>query len=229
MSNHAPIALCLNIENCELGLPTSPADQLRVYFSTSETDPDANSTADSSLDQVDVRFGMVGLFSILTVLGAVILATIVGNVFVVAAVVLERNLHNVANYLVASLAIADLMVAALVMPLAAVNEVSTRWFLGKELCDAWISFDVLCCTASILHLVAISLDRYWAVTRLDYIHNRSARRILAMIGASWGVGIVISFPPLFIKSDSNYDPNATGVCLISQVRFKLTRYTHTVN
>lgn len=48
-----------------------------------------------------------------------------GNVFVIAAIILERNLQNVANYLVASLAVADLFVACLVMPLGAVYEVST--------------------------------------------------------------------------------------------------------
>ena len=37
-------------------------------------------------------------------LGAVILMTVVGNVFVIAAIVLERNLRSVANYLIASLA-----------------------------------------------------------------------------------------------------------------------------
>jgi len=145
------------------------------------------------------------------VLGVIILATIVGNVFVIAAIVLERNLRNVANYLIASLAVADLLVAALVMPLAAVNEVSSRWFLGREACDAFVSFDVLCCTSSILHLVAISLDRYWAVTRVDYIHNRSARRILVMVAASWGISAVISIPPLFVASDDDVDSlNVTG-------------------
>lgn len=46
-----------------------------------------------------------------------------GNVFVIAAIILERNLQNVANYLVASLAVADLFVACLVMPLGAVYQV----------------------------------------------------------------------------------------------------------
>jgi len=150
-------------------------------------------------------------------LGVIILATIVGNVFVIAAVVLERNLHSVANYLIASLAVADLMVAALVMPLAVVNELFTRWFLGREACDAFISFDVLCCTASILHLVAISVDRYWAVTRADYIHNRPARRIIIMIALSWAISTVISIPPLFGWKSPDSDPDSTGVCLISQV------------
>ena len=30
------------------------------------------------------------------------------------------------------------------------------------MCDAWLTFDILFCTASILNLCAIALDRYWA-------------------------------------------------------------------
>lgn len=39
-------------------------------------------------------------------------------------------------------------------------QISEGWVLGPELCDMWTASDVLCCTASILHLVAIALDRY---------------------------------------------------------------------
>lgn len=85
--------------------------------------------------------------------------SITGNVFVIAAILLERNLQSVANYLILSLAVADLLVAGLVMPLSAVYLVSDEWRMGSELCDMWTSSDVLCCTASILHLVAIALDR----------------------------------------------------------------------
>lgn len=86
-------------------------------------------------------------------------ALVSGNVFVIAAILLEKNLQSVANYLILSLAVADLLVACLVMPLSAVYEISREWKLGPELCDMWTSSDVLCCTASILHLVAIALDR----------------------------------------------------------------------
>lgn len=159
---------------------------------------------------------MVHLFATLVILGTIILLAIIGNVLVMAAVVLERNLRTVANYLVVSLAVADMMVATLVMPLAAVNEVSQRWFLGREICDMWVSLDVICCTSSILHLVAISLDRYWAVTRVDYIHHRSGKRILMMVGASWTLSLMISIPPLFLQKDPSYDPNKTGSCIINQ-------------
>ena len=43
--------------------------------------------------------------------------------FVIAAIILERNLQSVANYLILSLAVADLLVAVLVMPIGAIYEV----------------------------------------------------------------------------------------------------------
>lgn len=51
---------------------------------------------------------------------------VTGNLFVIAAILLERNLQSVANYLIVSLAVADLMVACLVMPLGAVYEVRIK-------------------------------------------------------------------------------------------------------
>lgn len=50
------------------------------------------------------------------------------------------------------------------MPIAVLKEVTRSWVLGKIICDAWVMIDLLCCTASILHLVAIALDRYWSIT-----------------------------------------------------------------
>jgi 5-hydroxytryptamine receptor 1 len=52
---------------------------------------------------------------------------------VIAAILLERNLQNVANYLIVSLAVADLMVACLVMPLGAVYEVSDMFEICKTI------------------------------------------------------------------------------------------------
>ncbi|XP_036331148.1 5-hydroxytryptamine receptor 2A [Rhagoletis pomonella] len=151
------------------------------------------------------------------VLGLVILITIIGNVFVIAAIILERNLQNVANYLVASLAVADLFVACLVMPLGAVYEISQGWILGPELCDIWTSCDVLCCTASILHLVAIAVDRYWAVTNIDYIHSRTSKRVFLMIFCVWSAAVIVSLAPQFGWKDPDYLQRIEQQkCMVSQ-------------
>lgn len=54
-----------------------------------------------------------------------ILAIIFGNVLVCLAVLRERTLQTTTNYLVVSLAVADLLVATLVMPWVVYLEVST--------------------------------------------------------------------------------------------------------
>ncbi|CAF2964434.1 unnamed protein product [Rotaria sp. Silwood2] len=126
------------------------------------------------------------------ILGAIILSTITGNILVIAAVILEKNLHSVAYYLFVSLAVADLMVATMVMPIAVLKEVTRSWVLGNVVCDIWVMIDLLCCTASILHLVAIALDRYWAITNLDYATKRTPGRVLVLIFIIWIISILIS-------------------------------------
>ncbi|CAL1261744.1 unnamed protein product [Larinioides sclopetarius] len=151
-------------------------------------------------------------------LGLLILATVIGNVFVIAAIFLERNLQTVGNYLVLSLAVADLMVACLVMPMGALYEVNQQWILGPELCEVWTSGDVLCCTASILHLLAIALDRYWAVTNVDYVRQRSSNRVGFMIFLVWAVGFLVSFAPILGWKDEQflYRIEEEKRCLVSQ-------------
>ncbi|XP_063891803.1 5-hydroxytryptamine receptor [Helicoverpa armigera] len=175
-----------------------------------------NGTSSNATSTDVTSFVLMAVTSV--VLALIILATIVGNVFVIAAIIIERNLQNVANYLVASLAVADLMVACLVMPLGAVYEVSQGWILGPELCDMWTSSDVLCSSASILHLVAIATDRYWAVTDVDYIHIRNEKRIFTMIVLVWGAALVVSLAPQLGWKDPDYLARITQQqkCLVSQ-------------
>ncbi|XP_010876241.1 5-hydroxytryptamine (serotonin) receptor 1A b [Esox lucius] len=132
-------------------------------------------------------------------LAALILCAIFGNACVVAAIALERNLQNVGNYLIGSLAVTDLMVSVLVLPMAALYQVLNRWTLGQVPCDIFISLDVLCCTSSILHLCAIALDRYWAITEpIEYMKKRTPRRAAVLISVTWFVGFSISVPPMLI-------------------------------
>lgn len=132
-------------------------------------------------------------------LGALILCAVFGNACVVAAIALERSLQNVANYLIGSLAVTDLMVSVLVLPMAALYQVLDRWTLGPVPCDIFISLDMVCCTSSILHLCAIALDRYWAITEpIDYLKKRTPRRAAVLISVTWLVGFSISVPPMLV-------------------------------
>ncbi|XP_061464950.1 5-hydroxytryptamine receptor 5B-like [Rhineura floridana] len=149
------------------------------------------------------------LFSLLalSLLALLTVATFVWNLLVLVTILRVKTFHRVPHNLVASTAVADVLVAALVMPLSLVKELSAgrRWRLGRELCHVWVSCDVLCCTASIWSVTAIALDRYWSITRhLEYTLRTRRRASNLMIGLAWALSAVISLAPLLGWGESAY-------------------------
>ncbi|VDN98658.1 unnamed protein product [Rodentolepis nana] len=63
--------------------------------------------------------------------------------------------------------------------------------------------DVLLCTASVLHLVAIAIDRYWAVTRADYSRRNNKKIIFGMIFVVWLTSLCISLPSRFSLTENS--------------------------
>ncbi|XP_075592069.1 uncharacterized protein LOC124498878 [Dermatophagoides farinae] len=173
---------------------------------------------DNDDDDDDQTMNIAILITLSVILVCLILATIIGNVFVISAVILERSLRSVGNYLVVSLAITDLLVACLVMPIGAIYEVTGEWRMGIKLCELWTFIDVLCCTTSIFHLLAISCDRLWAVTTVDYIHRRKAKHVCAGITIIWLFSALISFGPMLGWKDNEFEQRIVErkECMISQ-------------
>ncbi|XDV42459.1 hypothetical protein PO909_011116 [Leuciscus waleckii] len=138
------------------------------------------------------RLAVVALLALLTLLTALV------NGAVIAAICTTKKLHLPANYLICSLAVTDLLVAVLVMPVSILYITVEVWLLGPFVCEAWLSVDMTCCTCSILHLCVIALDRYWAITKaIEYARKRTARRAAAMVATVWLISVFISIPPLF--------------------------------
>nr|XP_029716364.1 probable G-protein coupled receptor No18 [Aedes albopictus] len=140
---------------------------------------------------------------------ALIVITVIGNTLVILSVATTRRLRTVTNCFVMSLAVADWLVGIFVMPPAVIVFVVDKWQLGWILCDIWISLDVLLCTASILSLCAISVDRYLAVTQpLTYSKRRRSKRLaLLMIFVVWLVALAITCPPILGWYDQDRERN----------------------
>uniref|UniRef100_A0A8C4X333 D(3) dopamine receptor n=1 Tax=Erpetoichthys calabaricus TaxID=27687 RepID=A0A8C4X333_ERPCA len=147
-----------------------------------------------------------------------IFAIVFGNMLVCLAVLREKSLQTTTNYLVVSLAIADLLVASLVMPWVVYLEVSGGvWMFSRVYCDLFVTLDVMMCTASILNLCAISIDRYTAVV-MPVLYNStqsSRRRVSLMITFVWILAFAVSSPLLF-GLNTTEDPR---ICSISNPQF----------
>ncbi|XP_060527764.1 octopamine receptor Oamb [Cylas formicarius] len=152
----------------------------------------------------------------LSVLLLINVMVIVGNCLVIAAVCCSSKLQlAVTNIFIASLAVADLMVGVAVLPFSSVWEVYKVWTFGDLWCKVWLAVDVWMCTASILNLCAISLDRYVAVTRpITYPSIMSKSRAKLLVAGLWVLSFVICFPPLVGWKDSKPDENLANVTRI---------------
>lgn len=157
---------------------------------------------------------MIEVYIVTILLSLVIIATLVGNTFVILAIFLYKPLRIVQNFLVISLALADMAVATIVMPFHISNTIAGRWLYGSDFCDMWLTSDILLCTASIFNICGIALDRYFAIhDPINYQSKRTIKLVLIMVTAIWVLSAVISVPPLlgWTESGSLYDKE-TKIC-----------------
>lgn len=115
--------------------------------------------ASGCLEQ-QINYGRVEKVVIGSILALITLLTIAGNCLVIISVCFVKKLRQPSNYLIVSLAMADLSVAVAVMPFVSVTDlIGGRWIFGHFFCNVFIAMDVMCCTASIMTLCVISIDR----------------------------------------------------------------------
>ncbi|XP_026211646.1 5-hydroxytryptamine receptor 7 [Anabas testudineus] len=162
-----------------------------------------------------LSYGPVEKVLIGGVLTMLTLSTICGNLLVVISVCFVKKLRQPSNYLIVSLAVADLSVALAVMPFVSITDlIGGQWIFGQFFCNVFIAMDVMCCTASIMTLCVISIDRYLGITKpLTYPVRQNGCCMAKMILSVWLLSASITLPPLFGWAQNVNDGR---VCLISQ-------------
>ena len=117
-----------------------------------------------------------------------------GNLLVCVAVVTNPRLRRSSNYLLFSLAIADLIVTMVCVPLV-VAILSMRTFFSDcaiNLELAYIILSMLSCSASVTHMAAISVDRFIAVVYpLHHRYIMENRGLKTLLITSWAYPIAV--------------------------------------
>uniref|UniRef100_A0A3P8X054 Dopamine receptor D4a n=1 Tax=Cynoglossus semilaevis TaxID=244447 RepID=A0A3P8X054_CYNSE len=134
------------------------------------------------------------------VFGVLLIVVIIGgNLLVCLSVLTEKALKTTTNYFIVSLAVADLMLAVLVLPLFVYSEFQDGvWTLSTTICDALMAMDVMLCTASIFNLCAISIDRFIAVSiPLNYNRKHVDLRQTVLLSATWVLAVAVASPIAF--------------------------------
>ncbi|XP_008832172.1 adenosine receptor A3 [Nannospalax galili] len=137
------------------------------------------------------------------------LCAIVGNLLVIWVVKLNPSLQTTTFYFIISLAVADIAVGVLVIPLAIV--ISLDLEMHFYMCLFMSCVLLIFTHASIMSLMAIAVDRYLRVKlTVRYRMVTTQRRIWLSLGLCWLVSFLVGLTPMFgWNKKSTFSKNVT--------------------
>lgn len=127
-----------------------------------------------------------------------------GNGLVVGAFIRHSRLRTITNYFVVSLAVADIIVGIISIPIWISMLLYSSG--GRTIQTLYNVLDLLAGTCSILHLVAISLERFFAVVYPIRHRNTSAKVYYVALAAVWVIPAVACGSSVKLK-ETNRDAN----------------------
>lgn len=164
-------------------------------WSTESMEPEKAQTQSSLFSKVDVpdhAHYIVAVF--VFVIGTL---GITGNALVMFAIYSNKKLRNVPNYFIMNLAVSDFLMAFTQSPIFFINCLYKEWVFGEMGCKMYAFCGALFGIASMINLLAISIDRYLVITKpLQTIHWSSKRRTALAIVLVWLYSLAWSLAPL---------------------------------
>ncbi|EGT59870.1 hypothetical protein CAEBREN_32164 [Caenorhabditis brenneri] len=142
--------------------------------------------------------------------GAVFFTGVLGNTFVVLAVWAHKNLNITTDYLILSLALADLFILWICLPTTLINSIFTEWLWGQFFCRLSTWANASTSFASVYTLVAVTADRYLAICHtLKYNTSWDREYTKYVIFTVWFVAAIFGIPnwynyDLIVWQEGNY-------------------------
>ena len=158
-----------------------------------------SSTALTVLEQHEDNELMPTNIIMICIASLIMFGIIFGNMLTIIAVCKYETLKKVGNSFIVSLATADLVVGVSVLTLYIVDNLN-YFAAGMIFCIIFLSNDVMCCTASILNITCISIDRYIAITDpLRYTTRITPKVAGSLICCIWVISAFIAYVPVIIN------------------------------
>lgn len=154
-------------------------------------------------------------------------AIILCNLLVIAAFAATKSLHKKTYLLIISLAVADLLVGAVAVPMfiRVIGGSVTRWWeLDSHLPHTHTAIEIFCSYASIFFLVAIALERlYAALSPLNH-GNTKASVYYTVIASIWALALLLGILSFLRESHVGAADNG-GVFFFIMVLLALSMIT----
>ncbi|XP_038869878.1 trace amine-associated receptor 8a-like [Salvelinus namaycush] len=148
---------------------------------------DGNSSCRKVLLSTSIYITLYIFFSLISAV------TVFLNVLVIISISHFKQLHTPTNLLILSLAVSDLLVGLIVIPVMTVAIMESCWGFGEYFCAFHFFIACLCTSLSLGNLVLISIDRYVAVCDPLLYHSKiTTTRMMCCISITCYLALVNS-------------------------------------
>ena len=130
-----------------------------------------------------------------------------GNLLVIMTVILRKNFHVMWYILLASLAVSDLLFLILVNSFRIASIAQERWLYGDTMCYLNAFFARYFYINTVLHLMAVSYDRYDSIVKSPLTYNGTVTKCrVAVIVLIWLIPTGFSIGSFFKWGEYVYNP-----------------------
>ncbi|XP_073771303.1 trace amine-associated receptor 13c-like [Danio rerio] len=137
--------------------------------------------------------------------------TVFLNLLVIISIAHFHQLHTPTNVLIFSLAMSDLIVGLILMPVLGLKLIEPCWYFGEIFCSIFPFILYVVTTASLGNLIIISVDRYIAVNDpLRYTTRVDTNRAVYSIVVNWVFSSIYS---LLIMYEAILYPEKNHTCI----------------
>ncbi|XP_035212804.1 melanopsin-like, partial [Stegodyphus dumicola] len=170
--------------------------------------PDLDDNITHPLDENYLFYGYPVVVPLAILIIIIIVLAVGGNVMVIMTIVRHRGMRTRTNMFIVNLAVADILVAVLDMPVSLTTVIEGRWVFGDTLCKLNGFTMALFLICSIHTLMYISVHKYISITR-PFSRAMTPRRIRLMIFASWLWAALCATGPLIGWNRNVYKKGAS--------------------
>ncbi|XP_002731651.1 QRFP-like peptide receptor [Saccoglossus kowalevskii] len=124
----------------------------------------------------------------------------IGNILVIIAWFRNKHIRTIINCFLVNLAVCDLAVVLVCMPITLGNIVYQEWIYGEVLCKLTPCVQGMSVSSSVFILTAVSLNRFYAIhspLKAKVLFTRNRVRILIVI--IWIISLILMIPILIVN------------------------------
>ncbi|XP_078577684.1 neuropeptide FF receptor 2-like isoform X1 [Branchiostoma floridae x Branchiostoma japonicum] len=145
----------------------------------------------------------------------VFILCVVGNSLVCFIVAKIPRMRTVTNYFILNLAASDILVAVFCMPFTLVDNIIIGWPFGNVMCKLTAAVQVVSVLASVFTLIAIAVDRYYAIV-YPTTTTFTGRITLYVTAGVWMLSLLLMIPQVLLIRENAWVENGQVILTLCQ-------------